>query len=388
MKDFVRCSAAALLACASASAQPIFQLIPYPSQAGNGTPWARSALDQSGAAGAHVGNATQGSIVILWRPTSGFFYWSTSGTMVSEAMSANGQVVAGWFVDGSFNRPARWTLAGGIEELSGGNRGGRCLDSSADGSVLVGYGTFTGVGFKPGRWLNGVFGELTLPPGHSTGICTAVSADGAVIAAGLSGETTPAVWTQATGLVPLPLPVGATFGKAQAVSDDGTVIAGVANAGVGMSLAPVKWLGPAWTPVVLDLPTFDLNPSVTPAIRDASADGSIILGELYLFYPEPFFINTTLSGIWRDGHPAQSIPEFLSAAGMPVEFLTLYGASISPDGRAFVGLNRTGTDFNPMYAPWFARLPAPSCPGDADGDGTVTFADITNVLANFNAACP
>jgi hypothetical protein len=32
--------------------------------------------------------------------------------------------------------------------------------------------------------------------------------------------------------------------------------------------------------------------------------------------------------------------------------------------------------------------PPPECPGDADGDGEVTFGDITTVLANFGAACP
>ncbi|MBL8746412.1 MAG: hypothetical protein JNK58_08665 [Phycisphaerae bacterium] len=32
--------------------------------------------------------------------------------------------------------------------------------------------------------------------------------------------------------------------------------------------------------------------------------------------------------------------------------------------------------------------PATTCPGDADGNGLVNFADITSVLANFNAVCP
>jgi hypothetical protein len=32
--------------------------------------------------------------------------------------------------------------------------------------------------------------------------------------------------------------------------------------------------------------------------------------------------------------------------------------------------------------------PASDCPGDANGNGVVNFADITSVLANFNLACP
>lgn len=35
-----------------------------------------------------------------------------------------------------------------------------------------------------------------------------------------------------------------------------------------------------------------------------------------------------------------------------------------------------------------ATLSVPECPGDADGDRTVTFADVTAVLTNFNAVCP
>jgi hypothetical protein len=42
------------------------------------------------------------------------------------------------------------------------------------------------------------------------------------------------------------------------------------------------------------------------------------------------------------------------------------------------------------YRPIFARFSstAPFCSGDADGNGTVNFTDITNVLANFGTVCP
>jgi hypothetical protein len=40
------------------------------------------------------------------------------------------------------------------------------------------------------------------------------------------------------------------------------------------------------------------------------------------------------------------------------------------------------------YALLLARIPAASCPGDADGSGTVSFLDITTVLANFGNTCP
>lgn len=44
------------------------------------------------------------------------------------------------------------------------------------------------------------------------------------------------------------------------------------------------------------------------------------------------------------------------------------------------------------WAPFCQRIPCrpavPPCPGDANGDGLINFADITNVLANFNMPCP
>lgn len=40
------------------------------------------------------------------------------------------------------------------------------------------------------------------------------------------------------------------------------------------------------------------------------------------------------------------------------------------------------------YSLFLARIPASFCPGDADGNGTVAFLDITTVLANFGNTCP
>jgi hypothetical protein len=43
----------------------------------------------------------------------------------------------------------------------------------------------------------------------------------------------------------------------------------------------------------------------------------------------------------------------------------------------------TGGNFSLRGGLWPAAA-APPCPGDANGDGTVNFADITDVLTNFN----
>lgn len=57
--------------------------------------------------------------------------------------------------------------------------------------------------------------------------------------------------------------------------------------------------------------------------------------------------------------------------------------------RYYVRVRAFGTDTG-EYRASFALIPPEqySCPGDADGNGQVNFADITNVLTIFNLPCP
>lgn len=54
-------------------------------------------------------------------------------------------------------------------------------------------------------------------------------------------------------------------------------------------------------------------------------------------------------------------------------------------GRYYVRFTASGTGF---YAVLTSFVPADNCAGDADGNGAVTFTDITTVLANFGSICP
>jgi hypothetical protein len=52
-----------------------------------------------------------------------------------------------------------------------------------------------------------------------------------------------------------------------------------------------------------------------------------------------------------------------------------------------VVFNRTSQDFGSFLIS-VETDPSVHCEGDANGDGEVTFADITNVLGNWLAICP
>lgn len=55
-------------------------------------------------------------------------------------------------------------------------------------------------------------------------------------------------------------------------------------------------------------------------------------------------------------------------------------------GRYYVRF--TGTSGSGFFAVLTSFVPADNCAGDADGSGSVTFTDITTVLANFGSVCP
>lgn len=56
-------------------------------------------------------------------------------------------------------------------------------------------------------------------------------------------------------------------------------------------------------------------------------------------------------------------------------------------GRYFIRIGEDSPSAS-LYTLFTARIPASVCPGDADGNGTVNFTDISTVLANFGNICP
>ena len=149
--------------------------------------------------------------------------WSTAADV-----SSDGTVVVGWSMVGADKQAYRWTAAGGmvgLGDLPGGDASSQAWAVSADGAVVVGVGD----------------GDVTTPFGSQA-----------------------FVWTHATGIQAIPgaTPTGAS--SALGISDDGSTI-------VGWHYFTSSFTGFQLTTTMAELPGFTVA-------RDASADGSIVVG--------------------------------------------------------------------------------------------------------------
>ncbi len=158
-------------------------------------------------------------------------------TTVARACSHNGNVVVGNANDNTFaNRPWRWTGAGGMVDLSGGQWAGIARGVSPDGNTVVGSYTSSGLS-RPFLWTAGRGRvDLPLPVFYDSGGAFDVTDDGRACGVALSGgsNNTAVVW-DAAGAVQFVASALAAAGvstagwslqSAVAMSDDGTVIVG------------------------------------------------------------------------------------------------------------------------------------------------------------------
>jgi probable HAF family extracellular repeat protein len=162
----------------------------------------------------------------------------------SEALgvSADGAVVVGdsIFGDAFQTQAFRWTDAGGmigLGDLPGGDVFSAANDASADGSVIVGFGT-TADGQEAFRWTatGGMAGIGDLPGGAFASTALGVSYDGSVVIGTASGADGDAafIWDAAHGMLPLEDVLGAagldltgwSLTAARGISADGLVFAG------------------------------------------------------------------------------------------------------------------------------------------------------------------
>jgi len=117
----------------------------------------------------------------------------------------------------------------GLGDLPGGSFSSIARDASADGNVVVGYGT-SDSGSEAFRWTSSVgmvgLGDL---PGSFSSFANGVSADGNVVVGyGTSDSGSEAFrWTSDGGMVGLgDLPGGSFVSSANGVSADGNVVVG------------------------------------------------------------------------------------------------------------------------------------------------------------------
>jgi len=129
-------------------------------------------------------------------------------------------------------------------------------------------------------------------PGFADSVAWAVSDNGVVAGASLFGPTYSEafVWTEALGLRPL-AGLGGADSEALGISSDGSTPVGVAD-GPGLPARPVAWIGSG---PPLDLLAASGLSGIGEA-RDASADGSTIVGWRYTSRRMPF-VWTAATGV-------------------------------------------------------------------------------------------
>lgn len=303
-----------------------------------------------------------GSVVVGFGSIDSFgqeaFMWTPGGGMVgmgdlvggalsshANGVSDDGAVIVGWGSNASGREAFRWTQATGmvgLGDLPGGSfQQSESADISADGLVIVGQG-HSASGFEAFRWTStgGMVGLGDLPGGSFTSASVAASDDGSVVVgwsvSTLSnssfGETFR--WTQATGMVGLGFLPGRDWSRATAMSGDGSVIVGLSGSGFSAGTVFI------WTQA--------------DGMRDLQ---SVLVNDFGLDLQGAVLSN---------------------ASAVSVDGITISGLAIIPAAAIFQG----------YVAVLGTMLPPPECPGDANGDKVVNFADITEVLANWLNQCP
>jgi uncharacterized membrane protein len=288
----------------------------------------------------------------------------------ARASSADGLIVLGytsWSVDCPGDaclregNPFRWTEDTGMEGL---DFDGTIHDASADGSVSAGNSRVGGF-----RWSESVGMELlgslpSFPGGRS--IARGISADGSVVVGQVEYEERRDVafrWTEARGIVALPLLPGGRESVALDVSADGSVVVGSAEQPETTCIVAFRWTAAEG---LMNLGG-TLSPGPTgcwQASADAaSADGSVVVGRGYPFDPFSPPFPPGCGGpdpcpfIWDATHGMRSLGDVLvTEYGLDLTGWDSLGAqqlSISHDGRTIVGSDG-------FRGAWIATVPEPA----------------------------
>ncbi|HXH59955.1 MAG TPA: hypothetical protein VNI20_01210 [Fimbriimonadaceae bacterium] len=205
----------------------------------------------------------------------------------ASAISANGEVAAGWDEDAAF-RWSRETGMVGLGYLPGGRSFARALAVNSDGTVVVGFSYseegkeaflwteargMEGLGDLPG-------GDEGRPPDYGTGFrseARGVSASGSLVV----GEAYSASgfeafrWTRSEGMIGLGTLRGGRDSAANAVSADGKVVVGGTNYGPGYeAYVPFLWRA---SDGMRALPGFESGERQGSA-QATNRDGSVVVG--------------------------------------------------------------------------------------------------------------
>ena len=241
---------------------------------------------------------------------STFSYDSTA-----YGISADGRVVFGEASEGSGNQAFRWTRDEGITNLGrippSGYSGAKA--ASTDGSTIVGYNSAA----PALHWKEGVgLGVSGLRIAH------AVSGDGSIVG-GSDVNFDAALWSKASGVVPLPRRTDSESASVRGISTDGSVVVGIEfREGVGQEAI-------LWDSNGNLLPLGFLPGGDSSAARAVSGDGAVVVGHSNSDVGTQAFRWTVAGGM-------------VGLGGLPGEDLLSVAEDVSNDGSVIVGQSKFG----------------------------------------------
>ncbi len=255
-------------------------------------------------------------------------------------LSGDGATVTGFYwAQGGGTHGSTWSQSGGMVALQQIGRAVRVNAANTDGSVLTGWEERADGAWQPTAWRDGVRMRLVESEAPAQGYD--VIGDGSLI-------------------------VGDSY--------DPSIVTRVATVW--------QWDGAAYQ--TQRLGTLPGTPLINGSshLTSVANDGSIAVGgNFYSFSP-----GGPRDGIvWRPGMALVSDDAFLASLGLssqiPAGLEVIDLNAVSPDGQAIAGIGiRTAAPFG--YQTFIVRL-TPPCPGDANGDGVVGFADLNIVLSQY-----
>ena len=280
--------------------------------------------DGSAAVGAYVNWGDESPL--LWSQSSGEEGLEFAGT--SMCASKNGSVVYGMRYGGEGPYAFRWTMRGGtsyIEEVA------EPWDTSADGSVMVGYA------YRPIFWTQGN-GVVAL--GELEGVANAVSSDGSVIVGYSDNQAFR--WTESGGMSGLGFLSGTSDSVANGISGDGSIIVGKSGSQAFRWTESKGMTGLGYLP--------GTSNSVAYGI---SKDGSIIVGK-----------SGNQAFIWDAANGMQNLKNILTNTyGLDMTGWDLNEArAISADGKTIIGNTTTENSYDLRYVGWIASIDTPDTP--------------------------
>jgi len=255
-----------------------------------------------------VSVSNDGSIVAGMDKISGAFRWSAETGAITDIIGGSGGVDvsgdgttvvghASFPGDGADARAYRWTEQSGKINLGvlpdgSGTKISVARGVSEDGSVVVGSSRVGGSFRNAFRWTTetGMVSLGDLPGGEHYGTADSVSADGSVIVGWGTTEFGPEAyrWTEQTGMVGLGDLSGGIFSSGAAdVSADGSIVVGVSESSLG--LEPFIWDEQDGMRSILGLlesKGVDLSEWTLSKVTAISGDGSTIVG--YGINPDGF----------------------------------------------------------------------------------------------------